>query len=92
MTTIQIRVDEETKLDSKKVFDALGLDISSAVKAFLRQVVITQGIPFQLITENGFTPAEEKEILKAAAEARRGKNISKKLESVEAVTYLQKLA
>ena len=56
----------------KKVLDSIGMDMSSAVKVYLHQIVTTQGIPFPLLTENGLTIKQEKEILKASAEAKRG--------------------
>jgi DNA-damage-inducible protein J len=57
--TIQIRIDAKTKREARKTLDALGLDMSSAVKLFLTNVVIRQGIPLDLRTENGFTIEQE---------------------------------
>ncbi len=47
MTTLSIRIEEKTKKEAAKTLAALGLDMSSAVKMFLNQVVIEQGIPFK---------------------------------------------
>jgi DNA-damage-inducible protein J len=47
MTTLNIRIEEKTKKEAAKTLAALGLDMSSAVKMFLHQVVIEQGIPFK---------------------------------------------
>ncbi len=47
MTTLSIRIEEKTKKEAAKTLAALGLDMSSAVKMFLHQVVIEQGIPFK---------------------------------------------
>jgi DNA-damage-inducible protein J len=91
MSYIQLRVDDNTKKSAKKVLDKLGVDMSSAIKVYLKQIVITQGIPFRLVTENGFTPEEEREILKASREAKIGKNITKAMSTKEAVDYLNSL-
>lgn len=48
MTTLSIRIEEKMKRDANKTLKALGLDMSTAVKMFLNQVVIEQGIPFKL--------------------------------------------
>ena len=64
MNTLQIRIDEKTKQEAKRVLDKLGLDMSSAIKLYLRQISRTQGIPFPLITENGFTSKQEEQLLK----------------------------
>jgi len=76
MSTIQVRIDEKTKKSAKKVLDRIGMDMSSAVKVFFRQIVATQGLPFKPLTENGMTEEQEQEILKASAEAKRGINVS----------------
>ena len=47
MSTLSIRIEEKTKREANKTLAALGLDMSSAVKMFLNQVVIEQGIPFK---------------------------------------------
>src|SRR3989338_4616335 len=64
MNTLQIRIDEKTKREAKRVLDILGLDMSSAIKLYLRQISRTQGIPFPLITENGFSSKQEEQLLK----------------------------
>ena len=46
MTTLSIRIEAKTKKDAAKTLNALGIDLSSAVKMFLNQVVIDQGLPF----------------------------------------------
>ena len=46
-TTLNVRIDKVTKLKAQKTFDALGLDMSSAIKLFLKQSVLEQGLPFK---------------------------------------------
>lgn len=91
MSTIQIRIDGETKKSAKKVLDKLGVDMSSAIKVYLKQIVIHQGVPFKLVTENGLTAQEENQILKASDEAKRGKNVTKAMSIKEAIKYLNSL-
>lgn len=91
MATLQLRIDEKEKNEAKKVFERLGLDMSSAVKIYFRQVVITQGIPFPLLTENGLTSKQEKAILKASAEAKRGINVTKPMNNEESKAFLKRL-
>ena len=43
--------------------DELGIDMSSAVKLFLTNVINRQGIPLDLRTENGFTLAQEQALI-----------------------------
>jgi len=53
--TIQVRVDEQTKTQAKKVLDALHLSMSEAICLFLRQVVLHRGIPFEVKIPNALT-------------------------------------
>ena len=91
MTTIQIRIDEKTKKSAQKTLDKLGLDMSSAVKVYFKQIIIHKGIPFQIITENGLTPEQEEEILKASEEAKRGKNVTRTTTWKETKKFLDSL-
>jgi DNA-damage-inducible protein J len=75
--TIQIRIDAKTKREARKTLEGLGLDMSSAVKLFLVNVINRQGIPLDLKTENGFTLAQEQALLADVADAKQnGKSYS----------------
>lgn len=47
-STITIRIDSETKKQAKKVLDNLGLDLSSAINIYLKQIVKKEAIPFTI--------------------------------------------
>ena len=91
MSTIQVRIDPKTKKAAKKILDKVGLDMSSAIKVYLKQIIISEGIPFSLLTENGLTIQQEQEVLKASEEAKRGGNVSGAFEGEEAIEFLKKL-
>ena len=63
-TTIQIRADAKVKKDVQLILKKLGLDLSTAINIYLVQIIEKNGIPFEVLTENGFTPSQEKAILK----------------------------
>ncbi len=68
-TAIQVRVDEKLKKEADLIFEDLGLDVPTAIRLFLKKVVASKSIPFELksnITDNGFTKEFEEEILKAS--------------------------
>lgn len=91
MSQIQIRIDEKTKKEAKKILDQLGIDMSAAIKVYLRQIVINKGIPLNLLTENAMSVSQEKEILKAANEAERDINVSPEMNIKDAIKYLNDL-
>ncbi|MGF6516273.1 DNA-damage-inducible protein J [Pseudomonas sp. BT76 TE3572] len=47
-TTVRCRIDEDLKTQATEVLNACGLSISDAMRLFLRQVVATQGLPFEV--------------------------------------------
>jgi DNA-damage-inducible protein J len=46
MATIQVRVDENTKIAVDSLFSSLGLDTSTAVRMFLAASLERDGLPF----------------------------------------------
>ena len=47
-TLLQVRVEDSLKDEAVKVFDELGIDISTAVRMFLKRAVLENGIPFRM--------------------------------------------
>ena len=74
-SNLQIRIDKKTKERARKELKKAGLDMSSAIKLFLGQVIVQKKIPFEIRTENGFTPQQEEQIVRETQEAlKRGKS------------------
>lgn len=48
MGNISVRVDDKLKRDSSKILDELGLDMTTGVRIFLKQVVMSKGLPFDV--------------------------------------------
>lgn len=80
--TIQIRIDKKTKDAAKKTLQELGLDMSSAVKLFLTNVINSKSIPLDLRTENGFTLAQEQALI---AETELAKKSLRRFATVDAL-------
>ena len=77
-STIKARVESDLKLQAETVFRQLGMDMSSAIKMFLAQVVQHQALPFEvkLVQPNART-------LLAVADSYAGR-----IESVDSVDAL----
>lgn len=45
---LNIRTEKEIKANAEKIFEALGLNMSSAINIFLRQVIQENGLPFEV--------------------------------------------
>ena len=47
-SVVQVRVDTALKEQAAKVFEDLGIDLSTAVRMFLKRSVLENGIPFRM--------------------------------------------
>lgn len=46
---LQVRVDNELKTQATELYDSLGIDLSTAIRIFLKRSVMVNGIPFPMI-------------------------------------------
>ena len=69
---MHIRVNPEIKASVEPILAAIGLSFSDVFNLTLRQIYLKRRIPFELsslqLTENGYTPEFEAEILAEAEE------------------------
>ena len=49
---INIRTDSDVKLNAQKLFERLGLDMTTAVNIFLRQAISRNTLPFDILPIN----------------------------------------
>ncbi len=73
--TLQVRMPEELKKEANDILSALGLTASEAVNIFYSQIVLNNGIPFEIKLPN-------KETREAIEEARSGKK-AKRFKNVD---------
>lgn len=71
---LNIRIEPEIKKEAEETLSYLGLTMAEAVKIFLKQVIMTDSIPFEIKV-----PRYNKETLEAIKEAKEiGKNSNAK--------------
>jgi DNA-damage-inducible protein J len=56
MANLNIRVDDTLKEQAETVLDYIGLSLSAATTIFLKQVVHSKGIPFELRADPFYSP------------------------------------
>ena len=72
--TLQVRLDPQLKKKADRFFSAAGLDTTTAVRMFLRQVLIRQAIPFEIVADDPFyAPANQKVLKKSIRQLESGK-------------------
>lgn len=63
-SAINIQVDSETKKEATAILNDLGLSMSTAINLFLRQIIKTDGLPFEVKN-----PKPSRQLIKALKEA-----------------------
>lgn len=76
--TLHIRVEPNVKQRAEKTLSDLGLSITEAINVFLNQVILNDGIPFEIRK-----PRFNKETIEAMENVKSRKNLSKTFDSVD---------
>lgn len=58
-STITIRVEDKVKKESSDIFKEVGMDMSTAINVFLKQVIRSNGIPFPVSADVPNTTTRE---------------------------------
>jgi len=67
-TKINARIEQEIKEQAEKILHDLGLNASHAIRAFYKQIILNNGLPFELKIPNT-------ETLRAMQDAETGDNV-----------------
>jgi DNA-damage-inducible protein J len=70
-STFTMRIDRNDKVQAQKILKKIGMDLSSGVNTFIKQLITDKALPFQPRTENGYTPEYEAILLKESEWAKK---------------------
>ena len=73
MTNFTFKIDKKTREGYSALCEALGLSMSAATLALIRQAVRSQSMTFSLKDSNGFTLAEVAELKRRIEDIEKGK-------------------
>ena len=76
-SVVQVRMDPALRDTASETFEALGLDLPTAIRIFLKKSVAVHGLPFDVRVE---MPNDE--TLRAMANVDNGVNLSRSFSSV----------
>ncbi len=85
MTTInlQLRVDSDLKTQAEQLFADLGLDVPTAIRLFLHQALLANGLPFAVSRDPFYGANNQAVLARSMAEVKEGKIIRKSLAELE---------
>ena len=83
MALLQIRVDEDLASQAREVAKGMGLDLSSTVRLFLRQMVTDNGLPFRPACNPFYFQSNMDALHRSLAQLEAGNTVSFSLEELE---------
>jgi DNA-damage-inducible protein J len=57
-TNLNIRIDRDLKVEADAILNKMGMNLSTAVNVFVRQIVQERAIPFKIYLDEELTKAE----------------------------------
>ena len=76
MTNLKIKIDKDLKVKVNAVLDDIGLDTTTAVRMFFKEIVRTKSLPFTPTASDPFyNQANIEHLKKALDDVRNGRNI-----------------
>lgn len=77
---INVNTDPQTKREAEKIFDAIGMNMTTAINVFLKKAIQYKGIPFDVCVEIPNAVTE-----KAIEDSENGNDVYGPFDSVEAL-------
>jgi len=74
-THIHVRIDDDIKTQAQQIFSDMGLDLSTAVNMFIKQVVLTRGFPYLPSADPFYTTANIAHLMEVKKDVDAGLNM-----------------
>lgn len=82
MSNFTFKMDEATREQYSSLCNELGLSMSAATLALIKQAVRNQSMSFSLRDENGFTPQESAELIRRIHKVQNNEAVRRDLTKV----------
>lgn len=73
--TIQLRVEQSLRDDAQMVCNRMGMDLTTAIRVFLNQLVVENGLPFQPKADPFFAPSNMQHLKRLHEDSLANRNI-----------------
>lgn len=85
MANVQIKVDDQLRDTAQAVASSMGLDLASAVRIFLTQMVRENGLPFKPTGDPFYSEKNLIALEKSIAQLNTGQTVTKTLDELESM-------
>lgn len=74
MANLQIKIDDSLRDDAQYIASQIGLDVATAVRMFLVQMVKSNGLPFMPIADPFYSLSNQRYLERVTREMKEGTN------------------
>ncbi|WP_031386445.1 type II toxin-antitoxin system RelB/DinJ family antitoxin [Desulfonatronum thiodismutans] len=74
MANVQVRVDDNLREQAQAVASSMGMDLASAVRIFLTQMVRENGLPFRPVGDPFYSAQNQVHLAKVVEDLNNGRN------------------
>jgi len=85
VSNLQIRVDEDLRAQAQQVAGALGMDLTTAVRVFLKQMVCEKALPFRPVLDPFYSASNMEALKQSIAQWEAGHVVSKSMDELDAM-------
>lgn len=85
MANLQVKIDDQLRVDAHKVVSNLGLDLATAVRMFLKQMVRENGLPFRPTNDPFYSAENHESLRRSAAQMDAGQVVVKTLDELRSM-------
>ena len=75
-THIHVRIDDDTKKQAQQIFGDMGLDITTAINMFIKQVVRNRSFPFLPSADPFYNDSNMAHLMRVKADVDAGRNMA----------------
>jgi len=83
MVSLQIRVDEELRDQAQQIASDLGMDLTTAVRIFLKQLVTHKGLPFRPELDPFYSPGNQRALKASLDSLKAGHLVTRRMDELE---------
>ncbi len=85
MATLQIRIDDDLRGEAAAVAQGMGIDLSSAIRMFLTQMVKENGLPFRPTNDPFYSAGNMAALRRSMTQLENGETVTRTLADLEAM-------
>jgi len=83
MSILQVRVDDNVRLQASEIAKSMGIDLTTAVRMFLQQMINERGIPFKPRIDPFYSDINQERLLQSIESLNNGEVITKTIKELK---------